>query len=226
MCNVAGIVFVASRLLPEDIESKRVLEVGSYDHNGAVRPVVSARNPAEYIGVDIEPGPGVDQVCDIACLVERFGEESFDLVLCTEVLEHVEDWRAAISNLKRVCKAGGIILLTTRSLGFQYHGYPHDFWRFEVDDMERIFADFEIMELQKDRQDPGVFLKARKPGDYEECDLADISLYHIVSGKAEREPPTPSGFSPRHFVLSSGWFLERVIKDVGKTVRRGNRVQR
>lgn len=221
MCNVAGVVFVASQLSPAEIESKRVLEVGSYDHNGTVRPVVEARGPSEYIGIDIESGPGVDQICDIADLAEQFGENAFDLVLCTEVLEHVDDWRSAVSNLKRVCKVGGTIFITTRSLGFQYHGFPHDNWRYEVEDMEKIFSDFEIVSLQKDRQDPGLFLKARKPNGFVERDLADIAIYHIVTGKAEMEPPPKPVLSPRLFLLSSGWYLERAIKDVGKLVRRG-----
>ncbi|MEZ0346378.1 MAG: hypothetical protein ABWK01_07495, partial [Infirmifilum sp.] len=57
----------------------------------------------------------------------------------------------------------GIIYITTRSRGFPYHAYPHDYWRYEVYDMREIFGDFEIVKLARDWLEPGVYLKARKP---------------------------------------------------------------
>lgn len=40
-------------------------------------------------------------------------DASFDLVLCTEVVEHIADSTAAIRNLARVMKPGGILVLST-----------------------------------------------------------------------------------------------------------------
>ncbi|MEZ0346253.1 MAG: methyltransferase domain-containing protein [Infirmifilum sp.] len=119
--------------------------------------------PREYVGVDIEPGLFVDVLVPAEGLVERFGEESFDVVISTELLEHVRDWRLVVSNMKRVLKPGCVIYITTRSRGFPYHAYPHDYWRYEVDDMREIFGDFEIVKLARDWLEPGVYLKERKP---------------------------------------------------------------
>jgi hypothetical protein len=31
---------------------------------------------------------------------------------------------------------------------------PHDYWRYEIEDMEKIFGDFEITALEKDWEAP------------------------------------------------------------------------
>jgi hypothetical protein len=77
------------------------------------------------------------------------------------MLEHVEDWRTAVKNLKAVCKPGGLLIITTRSQGFHVHDYPGDFWRFQLGDMEVIFGDCEIVVLERDVEThPGVMMKA------------------------------------------------------------------
>ena len=108
MCNVTGIIFAVKNLSREEVASRTVLEVGSSDVNGSLRPIIESWKPLEYIGVDILAGPGVDQICDVGDLVERFGKNRFDIVIATELLEHVRDWRRAITNLKNVCRPGGI----------------------------------------------------------------------------------------------------------------------
>src|SRR5207253_9693337 len=112
-----------------------------------------------------------------------FGPETFDIVVSTEMIEHVRNWREAISSIKQVCKPGGTLVLTTRSIGYGYHGYPYDFWRYETEDLKRIFSDFEILALEKDSEAPGVFLKARKPKKFSEADLSSYKLYSILLKK-------------------------------------------
>jgi SAM-dependent methyltransferase len=94
----------------EEFEDKKVLEVGSKYINGSVRSLIERFcSPKEYVGVDIEPGKFVDLVLAAERLVEYFGPESFDVVIATEMLEHVQDWRLVVSNLKGVVKRGGYI---------------------------------------------------------------------------------------------------------------------
>lgn len=180
MCHSGCIAFAAARLSAAEVSGRDVLEVGSRDVNGSVRPVVEALGPASYLGVDIEEGPGVDVICDATNLVQRFGPERFDVVISTELLEHVRDWRSVIGGMKTVLRPGGVLLITTRSKGFGVHGYPYDYWRYEPEDMQRIFADFDVETVQPDQLRPGVFVKARKPDMHEEADLEAVALYSVI----------------------------------------------
>jgi SAM-dependent methyltransferase len=182
MCDPACIEF-GKNLPAKAVKGARVLEVGSLDVNGSVRADVMALNPSLYIGCDIMFGKGVDIKCEVENLVSLFGYETFDIVISTEMLEHVKDWRAAIHNIKAVTRKGGYILITTRSIGFAKHCHPYDFWRFEDEDMRKIFSDCDILRIEKDIYAPGIFILAQKPKDFHECFLDDISIYHIEDKK-------------------------------------------
>ena len=184
MCNASGLQFFIETMKPSEFNSKEVLEVGSRYVNGSIRPLIeNFSSPTKYVGVDITPGKMVDVILPAEKVLEHFGPESFDAIISTEVLEHVMDWRVVINGLKTTLRRGGCMYLTTRSKGMGYHGYPFDFWRFEIDDMKRIFSDFDILTLQEDHEDPGVFLKIKKPEKYLASDLSGISLYSMVLGK-------------------------------------------
>src|SRR4051794_17515061 len=119
--------FARANVSADEIRRRTVLEAGSRAIGGpgqSVRPLLEAHRPARYVGTDIEAGPYVDKICDAGELVARFGAESFDVVVTTEMLEHVRDWRAVVSNLKRVVRRGGLLIVTTPSHGFPYHAYP------------------------------------------------------------------------------------------------------
>ncbi len=182
MCHPACLEFVAKHLTPEEVRDKQVIEVGARDVNGSARQLIERYGPQRYIGVDIKEGRGVDEICDAGLLLTKYPVNAFDLVVSTEMLEHVADWRLVTHNLKQLVKPGGVLLVTTRSIGFGYHGYPHDFWRFQQEDMRALFSDLTIEVLETDPSQPGMFLKARKPGDFKESQLEDHKLYSIIRG--------------------------------------------
>jgi SAM-dependent methyltransferase len=169
--------FLQQHLLAADVTGKDILEVGSFDVNGSPRTVVCPRLPKSYVGVDMQPGAGVDLICDGAKVHEKFGESAFDVVICCEMLEHVKDWKAVVSSMKRVLKIGGVLIVTTRGPGFFYHAYPDDFWRFTLDHARAIFADMTIEALEADvPETPGILLRARKPAGFVEKDLSNIEV--------------------------------------------------
>jgi SAM-dependent methyltransferase len=166
-----------------DVTGKKVLEAGAFDVNGSARPLVEALQPRSYIGIDIRKGPCVDVVCNVSHLTERFGSDEFDIVITTEMLEHVENWRAAMTNLKDVLKPGGVLLLTTRRIGFHFHGYPNDYWRYEPADLNAIFADFAEVRIET-LPHHGIAMQATKPlSNWEPEPLDDIELYRVQRGR-------------------------------------------
>jgi|SRR6185369_6655518 len=185
MCDQLCLDFVRSSLTAPDVAGKSVLEVGSYDVNGSARSILQPLGPSQYVGVDIAPGPGVDVVCNAENLIAKFGRTSFDVVVSTEMLEHVYDWRLVVSTLKNILKPGGLLVITTRRIGFDFHGYPHDYWRYERDDFERIFSDLEIRRLDCDDATHGIFLLAQRRAEFAENDLGSHRLFSILSGKRE-----------------------------------------
>jgi SAM-dependent methyltransferase len=109
-----------------------VLEFGSRNVNGTLREVVTA---TRYIGVDCRDGDGVDIVADAATVDVG---ETFDVVLCTEVFEHVEDDAAQsiIDNAYRHLDPGGTFVATMAGVGRHPHSaieaialQPGEFYR-------------------------------------------------------------------------------------------------
>lgn len=209
MCNPACIEFVGRALTEEEVRGKDVIEVGSRDVNGSARSTVESLGPASYLGIDIEAGSGVDEICNIDDLADRYGPDRFDVVLSTELLEHVRHWRIAVSNLKTVLKPGGTLLITTRSTGFGYHAYPFDFWRYDIADVELLFSDLEILTVESDPVAPGIFVKARKSADFTENDLDSHELYSILRKRRCREV---NGLNI--FLFRIKWLIRRALAHV------------
>lgn len=144
---------------------RHVLEVGSQNVNGSLRTWVEERQPATYFGIDMQPGVGVDMVITVQEYAANTPDQ-YDLIICTEMLEHASDWRGAIEAMHILLYPGGHLLLTTRSPGFPRHAYPDDYWRFEIDYLYRNmlhygFAAVEVIP-DTDPKSPGVFMMLRK----------------------------------------------------------------
>jgi SAM-dependent methyltransferase len=99
------------------------------------------------IGLDIRPGAGVRVIGDAQALGIR--DAAFDVVLCTEVLEHLPEPQKAIDEMFRVLTPGGRLLLTTRFL-FPIHDAPHDYFRYTKYGLRYLLRRFEIAELEEE----------------------------------------------------------------------------
>jgi SAM-dependent methyltransferase len=110
------------------IENKVVLDVGSYDVNGCLKPIFS--KAAKYTGLDQQAGPNVDLVSSSHHI--SLPDNSVDIVVSSSCFEHDNMFWLTFCEICRVCRPGGYIYINAPSNG-PYHGYPVDNWRFYAD---------------------------------------------------------------------------------------------
>jgi SAM-dependent methyltransferase len=159
-------LWIKDRLDRDHTIRGRVLELGSRDVNGSIRPAFTdvARFP-EYVGLDIEPGSGVD-IQGVSHHLP-FHAGYFGVVVTCEMLEHDPAFWITFAECQRVLRVGGWLLMTTRAFGFPRHDYPNDYWRFTTDGIEAALrlAGFRYADAVEDHADLGVFAAAMKePG--------------------------------------------------------------
>ncbi len=77
-----------------------------------------------------------------------FKENTFDTVICTQVLEHVENPAKVIEEIHKVTKKNGILILSAPFLE-RYHPDPKDYWRFTEDGLTVLLRDkFKIILIE------------------------------------------------------------------------------
>lgn len=98
------------------------LGCGNQPYRGWYEPLVNS-----VTALDAVPLPGVDVVAmaDAVPLLDA----SFDVILATEVLEHVNDAERAMSEIFRLLKPGGHVIATVPYL-YPTHEAPYDYRRF------------------------------------------------------------------------------------------------
>ena len=96
-----------------------------------------------YVAVDLRKSPLVVLVADGSHL--PLAPSSFDMVLCTQVLEYVPDPAAVIAEIYRVLKPGGLLFLSAPSV------FPRDsdqdVWRFLPGSLRLLLSSFMELEI-------------------------------------------------------------------------------
>lgn len=106
----------------------KIVDLGAMNVNGSYRELFPG---ADYVGVDLEEGPGVDVVLsDVYHL--PFEDGSVDLILSGQMLEHCGQFWRVFSEIYRVLKPEGRAYLIAPSSG-PVHRYPVDCYRFYPD---------------------------------------------------------------------------------------------
>lgn len=100
-----------------DRKDLNVLEIGSLDINGSVRPIFT-HHARTYLGIDPQAGPGVDYVCDASLFHTG---PIWDVVVCAEVFEHTPVWKEIVERAHGNLVEGGIFIATMAGEGRPPH---------------------------------------------------------------------------------------------------------
>lgn len=100
----------------------------------------------EFVGTDfslqaiataLKTYPGVKFI-QTECHDQPYADGEFDVVSCQETIEHLEDPKATIEEVKRLVRKGGIAIITT-PLGLNLSGEKEHVWTYEKEDFFEFF---------------------------------------------------------------------------------------
>lgn len=114
----------------------RFLEFGESFYKGQFNSAVIEG----YDTIDVVDRPGLTIRADIQHCPE-IPSNTYDVIVCTQVLEHVANPFDAIAEIHRILKPGGRLMLTVPA-AYPYHGGPHDYWRYTKDSLKMLFSRF------------------------------------------------------------------------------------
>lgn len=140
------------------IPEGKIVDVGCLD-GSLIYAIKRLKGSRDIIGVDIAPAslklakqnhPDIQFVqADVTNL--PFKNDSFDGVLCTQVIEHLVEPKKALNELYRILKVGGTLIVTTpieKRLIDSLHLAEYDLYKV-MDMFEEIDVNFKISYLHK-----------------------------------------------------------------------------
>lgn len=110
-------IMIVKQHFPTSFEGGDVLEIGSLDINGSIRSAFAVKR---YVGVDVAPGPGVDEVRQGQLVEHPSG--TFDVTVSCECMEHNPFWVETVANMFRMAKPGGLVIISCATTGRAEHG--------------------------------------------------------------------------------------------------------
>src|SRR5688572_30316742 len=76
-----------------------------------------------------------------------FADNTFDAVICTEVLEHVQEFQYLIDEIHRTTKKNADIIVTI-PWSARYHYIPYDYFRYTPSSLKTMFSKFSDIKIK------------------------------------------------------------------------------
>lgn len=125
------------------VEGKQVLDAGCGTGFGTA--ILSERRPERLVGVDISE-EAVERAGDLAPRADElrqadvrelpFADSTFDVVVCFEVIEHIDRQDEALDELRRVLRPTGCLLISSPNRDVYTPGNPHHVHEYAREELE------------------------------------------------------------------------------------------
>jgi SAM-dependent methyltransferase len=143
--SLAGLRSAMATIVDRDLPAARPLTLVDYGcGNMPYRPLFEARG-VKYLGADL-PGNEMAEARITPDGRVDLPDGCCEIVLSTQVLEHVLDPREYLAECRRLLRPGGRVVVSTHGYWW-YHPDPTDFWRWTGDGLRRQVeqAGFELV---------------------------------------------------------------------------------
>lgn len=146
--------FLVNQALAQDVKacfsnirhSSKISSFSIVDIGCGHKPYLPLFRPyvKRYVGVDVDPS-GADVASDAESL--PFRDESFDIAVSFQTLEHCQNPVQVIAEMRRVLKKNGHVILTTHG-SWMFHPSPHDYFRWTNEGLHYLCRSFAKVEIK------------------------------------------------------------------------------
>lgn len=121
----------------------KILDIAPQKHNGAKEFF----KKSEISTLDIDKNSNATYIADLCNKnIDLIPSNYFDIVICTEVLEHTLNPFNAVNEIHRILKTGGHCFIST-PFNFRIHGPLPDCWRFSEYGLKSLFSEYKSIEI-------------------------------------------------------------------------------
>ena len=206
------------------VEGKDVLDAGCGTGFGTA--MLGECRPARLVGVDIAPealerarvlAPAADDLVQGDVRELPFEDSSFDVVVCFEVIEHIERQDDALDELRRVLRDGGSLLISSPNRDVYTPGNPHHVHEYVPAELEAALRSrFENVALFRQHQWLGTSIRGDHPaggswrvaGVGEQPEPGDETYTLALASSQTIDPREPLAVVGREFEVR--WWNEQV----------------
>jgi 2-polyprenyl-3-methyl-5-hydroxy-6-metoxy-1,4-benzoquinol methylase len=137
---------ISKRIKNQEINKLKILNIGAA--TGKTSEILSEFGTVTSLEYDKECCDFANDTLNLniingSILELPFADGEFDMVCALDVIEHVEDDFLAVSEMKRVCKSGGLVVVTVPAFMLLWSNHDevnHHFRRYTMSNLKEIFS--------------------------------------------------------------------------------------